>query len=89
MPKRLSEKLAGYRQDILASVVFITLGLCELIAEWLPTIESPEDRLIRELLDCRDGKSRLPGGMERLSPIDAEFVWTVVPREGHDYYMGG
>jgi hypothetical protein len=72
--ERAISKAAGYRQDILGCVVFLALGLCEVIDEWMSTIELVDSRYIQELLDCRAGRSQLPNGMERLSRQDADFV---------------
>jgi hypothetical protein len=67
-------KAVGHRQDILGSVVLVTLGLCELVTEWWPELQFPTSRWVRLLLECRARGVQLPRGTERLSPIDADFV---------------
>jgi hypothetical protein len=72
--ERAIEKASGYGQEILGAVIFVTLALCEYVAEWAPELDSSMNRRVRALLNCRAGRPQLPSGMEMLSRADADFV---------------
>jgi hypothetical protein len=73
--ERAVKAAAGHRPEVLSTVVFMILAVCEIVVEALPYDAQPQSGLIRELLDYRTSMAyQFPIGVDRLPANDGIFV---------------